>query len=380
MMKLPLCLFALVALFACKEQTQPIFVENADVRSIKVEIADTSFIHVDGLLETDRYVALSPAIPLGAIKRILVEDERIYVLDNEPKIICYNFEGKPLYQIASRGSGPKEFSDIIDFVVNSSENQLTLYDSGKRRLVHYDLANGAYKSDLKMTTAPLGMAFINDVYYFHNPYNYNYPKEKELWYSLLYSFKGNTVEGKFFPHNKIISDYHFSGSNEYPFYYNDSVLLYNKLFDNMVYKLGNGQVEPVYSIELPDPVSLDLIEDKIKPIDLIEGPYSSCLQDLYQCDSVLYFTFTYQKFWIQTFYDLKNDKTIYCGRRIFNDPTKDLLAYYPIRGKYKNSFFSIIPAGSIQEKIGMDSTFFPDDLKKLTIEDNPVIMFYKVKK
>lgn len=380
MFKILIYLFVAVTLFGCKERIQPIFVKNMNIPAIKVEIADTSFTQVERLLETDKYVVLSSTIPLGAIKRIYVENERIYILDNEPKIICYDFEGKPLYQIASKGAGPKEFSNIIDFAVNSSKNQLTIYDSGKRRLVHYDLTNGKYKSDLKMNTAPLGLAFINDVYYLHNPYNYNYPKKKDLWYSLFYSFNGNTVDGKFFPHNEIISNYHFSGINEHPFYYNDTVLIYNKLFDDMVYELGNGKVEPVYQIELPNPVSLDLLKEKIKPIDLINGPFSSCLSDLYRCDSILYFSFIHEKSWIFAFFDLKNNKTIYCGRQISNNPTKELLVYHPIRGRYKDSFYSIIQPEAIQEKIEMDSIFFPDDLKKLTFEDNPVIMFYKVKK
>lgn len=380
MKKQVLYLLAMISLLACKERVQPVLVDGKETRVVKVEIADTLFVHVEDFLEMERYVILSQAIPLANIERIIVSNDRIFILDREPKIVCYNFEGKAEYQIASKGGGPKEYASIADFAVNPARNQLTLYDSSKRKLRNYDLFTGKYLSDTDIRIAPNEMAIHDNIYYFNNPYNFNYPDTKALWYSLLWAFEEGNVDGKFFPHDGIISEYHFGGSDEHPFYYNGNILYYNKMFDEIVYKLEAGKIEPAYCIKLPNPVPLKLIEEKIDPLTMIESPYSSCLEDIYQCDSVLYFSFNYEKFFTVAFYDLEKDKTIYCGKRIVNTPIKSLLAYYPIRGMYNNCFFSVVPPATILEKIKENPDCFPDDLKKITDIDNPVVMFYKVRK
>lgn len=366
---------------SCQEKRPSLYVEDTHVHPVRVEISDTAFTEVNTLLSLDKYVVLSPEVIVGRIQQIIVQNDLIYILDNEPKICCFDFNGNAVFQIASRGVGPLEFSNIVDFAVHPALKQVIMYDSGKRRLTMHDSNTGKYKSETSLKQlAPMKMGMKDGIFFFHNPYNYNYPGSEEYHFSLLYSFTGNKVDGKFFPHDGITSKYLFGGTNEHPFYYNNDVLLYNKLFDAIVYRLESGKIIPAYQIELPNPVPLEKIENQIDPLDLIEGPYSSLLSDIYINDSILYFTFNYKKYLVSVFYDLEKDKTIYCGNRVNNRPTEDMPVYYPIRGVYKDSFVSAVSPATIIEKAEIAPSLFPDDLKKINEQDNPVIMFYKVKR
>ena len=363
----------------CAGKPSPIYVEETTAHPVKIGLSDSAFTEVNSLLSLDTYVILSPAVIVGNIQRIIVHDDLIYISDSEPKICCFDFKGNPVFQIASRGAGPLEFGTLVDFAVDPARNRLVLYDSGKRRLTFYDLKNGKFQSETSLRhLAPMKMGIKDGIFFFHNPYSYNYPDSDEYRYTLLYSFTGSTADGKFFPHDGIASEYHFSAGQEHPFYYNDGILLYNKLFDGVVYQLESGKIIPVYRIDLPNPLPLEKIKDRMDPMDLLESSYSSFLSDLYTNDSILYFTFNYNKYLISAFYDLKEDKTIYCGNRVNNRPTGDLPVYYPIRGVYNGCFFSAVSPSAVMEKAEIAPEVFPDDLKKITEQDNPVIMFYKV--
>lgn len=374
------CMLCL-AVNSCKKKQTPPPVGNTMLHPVKVELSDTTFTEVSSLLSLDKYIILSPEAIVGKIQRIIVRNDLIYILDHEPKICCFDLNGNLMFQIASKGSGPLEFGNILDFAIHPAQKQLTLYDSGKRRLTTYDARSGKYQSEISLKhLAPMKMAIHNGVFFFDNPYNYNYPGSDEYHYSLLYSYTGNNVDGKFFPHDGITSEYHFNAGAEYPFYYNNDILLYNKLFDDTVYRLESGKILPAFQIELPNPVPIEKIKDKTDPMELIESSYSSLLSDIYVNDSILYFTFNNKQYLISTFYDLKEDKIIYCGNRVNNTPTNDLPVYYPIRGVYKDCFFSAVSPSAVIEKAETAPRIFPDDLKKINEQDNPVIMFYKVKR
>ena len=79
-------------------------------------------------------------------------------------------------------------------------------------------------------------------------------------------------------------------------------------------------------------------------------------------------------------YDLLKDKLIYAGKQVNNHPVKDLLFISQIHGVYKDMFFSVVPSFVIQYKISENPDVFPDDLKNLTEESNPIIGFYRVKR
>ena len=60
---------------------------------------------------------------------------------------------------------------------------------------------------------------------------------------------------------------------------------------------------------------------------------------------------------------------------------KDLLFIFSNSWKcIKICFFLLVPSFVIQYKISENPDVFPDDLKNLTEESNPIIGFYRVKR
>lgn len=378
-------IFFVVLLFcmlSCKgKHTEKDVVEVMnELRTIKIELADTAFRNVNQLLEMSSFVILANDEPLGDVKRIIVDDERAFVLDDTPKIVCYNMKGEIEYQINNKGGGPKEFFRLLDFTINKASNQLIAYDSGKRQLNIYNLKDGQFLSSLSTSTfAPMGMASVDGVFFFDNPDHFNYPDNKELHYSLLYSTIGNKIDNRFFEHDEI-SNYSMNYGEGHPFFYNNGSLLYNKRFDTMVYRLVPNKIIPYLNIELPNPLPDELLKDRIQPIELIKIDYSFGITNLYQCDDILYFWFSKSGFYQTVFYDLKKNKIIYAGNKVSNNPVKELPVFYPVVGVYQDCFFSLVSPMTILEKLSIDASVFPKQLQEISEDSNPVLMFYKVKK
>lgn len=353
-------------------------VENIDLQKINVELTDSAFRHVDNLLQTESYTILSNEEPLGIVERVLIEDSLIYILDNMPKIICFNKkDGSIKWKIDNQGEGPKEYGEIMDFTIDKTSKLLITYDGGKRRLTKYDLLSGEYISSSTISDIiPKQIAFANEGLFFDNHDHINYPDKKELHYSLLYSESGSSMNKSFFPHDQI-SDYNFNYGDGHPFFYEQDRVLYNPRFSNTIFEIIPEGLKPLYKINLPDSLPLKVIEERISSHKLIESDYSWGISNVFECNGILYFWFTKKGKYYTVFYDLQNNKLIYGGNRVSNIPTKDLLVYYPISGVHKGTFFSLVEPFTIIEKREIAPELFPENLMKLKEEDNLVLFFYK---
>jgi hypothetical protein len=103
---------------------------------------------------TDEYclypLQTSDSVLLSDISNIqikLVTENDIWMSDNA---VIYKFEkktGKCLSKIDKRGDGPEEYISISDFIVDTVENIVLVYDGNKKRINTYDF-NGNYKESV----------------------------------------------------------------------------------------------------------------------------------------------------------------------------------------------------------------------------------------
>lgn len=370
----------LTIVFSCntrKENTQQ---TNSIARIIEnIAISDSSYSSIRDLLTLDEYIILDNEVPLASINRVIITEQQIFIFDSQPKIVCYNHKGKMEFQISKQGKGAGEFLKIVDFSIHKESQSLKVYDSSLRKILYYDMNNGAFKYDRKLSIAPHAIANFNNLDYYYNPYSFNYPNSKEYHYSLFKSKGENIVIQKFFPHDPIVSNYMFGDSGEFPFFYGDNELLFVKRFENTIYTITAQGVSPLFEIQLPNAVPQSYIQNKPNPMKLIDSPYSSGLTDVYRVHNLLYFTFTNAGSVISTFYDLSLNKLVYCGKRIWPVPSKALPVYYPIRGVSGNRFFSVINPSTIVELRKNNESVFPKEMLEIEEIDNPVIGFYSVK-
>ena len=358
----------------------PVEKDSVQLRVIPVSISDTAYRNVDQTFEQISYVVLSDNVVIGEIVRTLVSDERIFILDNQNKLFCFDMQGKVEYVIDEHGPGPNEYGNVLDFALNPPLKMLWMYDSTRRKLHCYDMYTGKRRQSISAAyMAPERMAIWNGSFFFFMGDHYNYPDNPEMHYSLFCSLSGAKIDKSFFPHDRT-SEFRFSYGKEHPFYYNNDKLYFIKDYETVVYQLTSESVTPVYKVELPDSLPLDVLMEVTPSLKLMQTRYSWLLSNAYEADGFLNLWFQKQGSCYAVYYDLLKDKLIYAGKQVNNHPVKDLLFISQIHGEYKDMFFSVVPSFVIQYKISENPNVFPDDLKNLTEESNPIIGFYRVKR
>ncbi len=374
-----ICLFCLVASCNIEKENKPSVAKTNPFKVDGLTISDTSFSNIRNLLTLDEYIILSNEVPLANIKRVFITEDQIFIFDSEPKIVCYNHGGNVEYKISKKGKGVGEFLKIIDFCIDSQAELLKVYDSSLRKVLYYDINNGAYKFSSYLPIAPHAIANFDNSDFYYNPFNFNYPNSKNYHYSLIISKEKKDFSRKFFPHDPLLSKYLLGGgSNEFPFFYGNNELLYLNRFETTVYSINSKGVSPLFEIELPNQVPQSFIKNKPNAMELIKSGYSSLLTNVYRVNNILYFNFTNEGYMISAFYNLYNKQIVYCGRRIWPEPSKELPVFYPIRGVLGDRFFSLITPAAIIDSRKMNESAFPNELLKIEALDNPIVAFYSV--
>ncbi|MDH6344309.1 hypothetical protein M2480_002794 [Parabacteroides sp. PFB2-12] len=331
-----------------------------------------------GVISCTSYISLSDEILLNKIRRVLISDDCIYILDSSPKIVCFNKNGEAIYSIDQRGAGPKEFANIIDFSIDKKNKQLVTYDSGKRRLSFYNMITGVYLYDKPITyISPNRICITPEGFFFHTPDHFNYPKQKEKHFFLFYSSDGADIDASYLPHDAI-SEYYFGMGDGHPFFHNEPHPLYNKPFDSKVYILENGGITPFLDISLPNFLPMEKIAGKIDPVVLSRSDYSFGLTDFYIANNVLHFSFSKEGYIQTAFFDLANDRLLYCGTRVSDVPTRNLPLYSIISGTSGKHFFSIVYPEQILQRMESHPDLIPRQLKNVLEDDNPVLVFYEI--
>lgn len=371
----------LIFFFSCQSKSEKndlalVVADSVSIRDLDIAITENT-LNLDRYFELDSYVVLSDQSLIGEIKRTLVWDDYIFILDEVPKIVCFNMQGDLVYEINSQGEGPEEFGTIVDFGLDGKAEKLWLYDSSKRRLAAYDIKTGSYQYSISISfVAPSRIAVDKGNFFFHTPDHYNYATHPEMHYSLLYSVAGKQIDGRFFSHDEI-AEYMFDYGRSHPFYYNDGRILYIRNFDHVIYSLSSEGIIPMYDIHLPEPLPLDLVKEKPNPMKLVKSRYSWLLSDCYLCGDVLSFSFSKDGYYYWGLYDLKENRAVNIGK---NQMETSLLVDMTFDGVYRNRFFSVITSQVIGCKKDKFPELIPEKLHSLSEEDNPVIAFYKVKR
>lgn len=351
--------------------------DSVPIKEVRIQLADNTNRNPVQTFDLQSCVRLSNQTLIGNITRTLVCKERIFILDDSPKIGCYNMDGELEYEINSQGESPEEFGTIVDFALDEISGIVWLYDSAKRHLSDYDMYTGKYKYCQSTSfMAPDRMAVNKGNFFFHTPDHYNYVNQPEMHYSLLYSVDGKQIDGRFFRHDET-SEYRFGGGGGHPFYYSQGRLFCIRNFDNIVYELSAKKISPVFDIQLPNPLPIEYVKSKPNPMNIIKSNYSSMISECYVCQDMMSFQFTKSGSIYWVLYDLLNDTIVNAGK---NQMDTELLVEAVFSGVYNDCFFSVVPAQVILWKKEKFPLSIPENLQTLTEEDNPVVAFYKVKR
>lgn len=354
-------------------------ISTEHLETIEVKVDNFDFDQLGNWLKADKYVKLAPTPLLGAIKDIQIREGKIFIQDAFERIVCYDMQGKLLWQIDAKGAGPGEYTSIHELVINTESSEVMIYDNLTLSLLFYDMETGKYQRTEKLSEPnPTDMAFVDGLYFYDSQYHNNYPNDTTLHYSLFTSPDGVNMDQKFFKHDESEAEYIFSSSSK-NFYNCDSLLLYCRDFDNIIYRIGANRIEARYRIDLPNALPHSYIEDKTDPLVLYKLNYSFGITNVYECGDLLYFCYLKGDAFMVSLYDRNNKKMIYSGRRMFGGDNPNIPLFRLIDGVYEGKFFSVLTPEYIADDIANEQSVFPDTLLDYNPEnDNPVIAFYDV--
>lgn len=76
---------------------------------------------------------------LGNVDKMLIKDDRIYILDKEISEAVYVFknDGKFLYKIKRSGQGPGEYLAPDDFTIDKKTEELLILDSDQKKILYF---------------------------------------------------------------------------------------------------------------------------------------------------------------------------------------------------------------------------------------------------
>ncbi|MDD3968184.1 MULTISPECIES: 6-bladed beta-propeller [unclassified Proteiniphilum] len=84
------------------------------------------------------------------IRKLIIYEDTFYIFDyNKAEILRFDSRGKYLNKISDRGEGPKEYVNIGDFEIDSSNNIIRLLSGVNNSIYEYDL-NGNFKNRYKL--------------------------------------------------------------------------------------------------------------------------------------------------------------------------------------------------------------------------------------
>ncbi|MDH8701866.1 hypothetical protein M2138_001217 [Dysgonomonadaceae bacterium PH5-43] len=302
-------------------------------------------------------------------------------MDHLQRIFCYNMSGDLIYIINQRGQGPQEYVNATDFGVDRFSDKLFVYDDHTRRILVFNKQTGIYISDFSTRhMLPTNFGITDGVFFFNNDDDRRVVDKRKQKYNLFYSETGEQIDNCFLPHDAI-AEYHFGGGDGgHPFFYNEGQLLYNKIFDSRIYCLKKNQIIPLFDIILPNQLPIRKIEEKMEHIDVVRSNYSYALSNIFISEGIVHFIFSKDGFIQSCYYDLDSDRVLFCGPRVLAETRKHLPFYSLVQGVYNECFFALISPVEIERRKEIHPGFFTQDLKNITLDDNPVIAFYKINK
>lgn len=372
-MKKILFLFAIVSLAACKEKVESPQVHPAKSITIKKHSENNT---LNDFLEMDSYVILSNEVTLGKIKRTIIWNDRIYILDSQSKIFCFSISGDYLFKISSIGRGPGEYMEIHNFSIDNKNGIINVYCNSSRKLISYSSRNGKFESEQKMRMSPLSIASNDGYNYFYSPYR-TVP-DKDLQYTLLSSKANQKLSERLFAYNSL-SAFRYRSGLDFPFYYNQDELYFKKRFEPIIYTLKKGKAIPKYEIIMPNMTPLSFWEARPsrKLISSHQGTWG--INNVYECCHYLYYLYSGEDGGSFIFYDIDKNNTLFYSQEKTYISSTELPIFSFINGVYNDSFFCVIDATLVSKFTREHPETMPNSLKGVEVSDNPVIFFYKPK-
>lgn len=240
------CMMALLSTSCVSPQDENIDIDlpNSFRHSINIKelVSKPEWIQLDSI----------PQASIGDATRIIEHDGRIYILDlsSRKDVLVFDKDGKFLNSVGIQGKGAGEYSDIVDFAVNTDTGDVAIL-SPPSTVFLYNREGGFIKS-VKLSESLLWNIIYSGGRYICSTNHQTYTEGDEAF--LIYTFSSDfQFEGKYLPvlPQQMPGTFMFEGllsSQGDTAYYMD-------MFTRSLYKIGNDGVPVLlFGFSLPNPM------------------------------------------------------------------------------------------------------------------------------
>ena len=234
------CIISIALLFVSCANTNYSF----DVKKIgisdknTIEIVDTMFFDCirEIVLETNTDCVISD------IEKILQHDTLLYIKDiRQNKLFIFSQNGRHLHTIKDIGRGHGEYISLIDVAVDNAENEILLLVE-PHGIMHYTLY-GDFKYKESLGCPYTDICCDSNYYYLRKE---TYANNKMANYSVTIINKRSKDKKDVLELKEEYAPFCSIGPRIYD---NGDRLYFTRFFDNIIYRLKDGDVTPEFSID-----------------------------------------------------------------------------------------------------------------------------------
>ncbi|MCF8223393.1 MAG: 6-bladed beta-propeller [Bacteroidales bacterium] len=340
---------------------------------------------------------------VGKIDKVVFYGTKIIILDSKTnKIVVYDNTGKYNFETLNIGRGPGEYLNIADFIIDSVNGNIELWDNGNRKLMVL-ASNGRFLSEWPMDLHMKKFGKLDSDLYIY--YTCNYPNDGYAGkgsYNIYIADSSNNVLKCFLPisglkHLKLVDNNLFSKS--------ESGFNVTVPFDNHIYQITSEKCIQKFNIRfsnysLPDEL-LEVYAESIKGTreeisnasimlmnKINNSNYALGIHNIFENGKILFFQ--YQVTGIGTFTAIYNKKT---NELDVGTPVNDIdfgLFGKPVAIDRSNFFTYIYPYDLIKQKELLEKSNSFDSrnpevqrlrhfIDSIQPSDNPIIIRYSLK-
>lgn len=351
-----------------------------------------NMIDIEPLLDTVRYVKLelTDKSIIGYIQKVAIFEDKIYVLDTQASsLFVFDINGKYLFKISQKGLGPHDYIQLDFFDIDIDKREIVLTDLMGYWTMRYDL-DGNF---IKRKKIPFFIEGIvpgsNGGFITYQNFRDNKQNMKQE-YNLFYIDALMVPHKAYFPYNSLELNPPPTPRSG-PFYYYNNNFHFFSIYGNEIYDITEDSLILKYMFDFGnktfDKNMLNSPEDL--RLYLEKGEYYS-VKSVQETDELLCFSVSSSNMPILFigYYSKKTKNVMYSPVYLIGKEGQILGMPVSSYGLWLINELPIDNLISWREDIDKNNILiknsFLERQKKvansLTLDDNPVLMFYKLKK
>lgn len=368
-------LFLFFIIFGCNKHKE-INYHNESIEKINVNIENVT--EDSNLLSNFKYICLEETDKslIGSIDKILIRDNRIYVLDAKisKSVFIFDTLGNFIFKIKKNGRGPGEYLQLNDFELDEANN-LLLLDVRQKEILKYT-EKGKYLESIKIDFWSHSFSSLNDNCFIFYRNNMRMKDERNIGYNIfLFDLAKNTFfEG--FPFRNQLDDQDIVRMSKYRLLKSNDIVLFSPYYTNDIYELTESSFILRYQFDFGNKnLNPYIIMDKQKsdwPKVLYNSDYVVDIENYYETDLFFMCSAYYNNRVYNIVYSKLSKKNLVFDSYLKNYGTAKCF------GVYKDYFIGIV-SPSIISSINNHGNQSNPKIPIVKNFSNPILFLYKLK-